>query len=229
MDNYLITKAKPSYITSVDTFQTLGEEIANAISHGFTALASIAGLVLMIVFASLNNKSALTIVSVSIFGASLILLYLTSCLYHALGQNKAKAVFQILDHCMIYVLISGTYTPVCLLLIGGWIGWTVWGINIACAITGIVLNAISLEKFDKISQVLYLIMGWSIICITGQAIKLIPVEGLAIILLGGVFYTAGTIFYRMKNHKYAHFIWHLFVMLGSLPHFYLVFHYCCLS
>lgn len=220
---------KAAYITTVDTFQTLGEEIANSISHGVTALASIAGLVLMIVFAAINGKSPITIVSVSIFGASLFLLYLTSCLYHALAQNKGKKVFQILDHCMIYVLITGTYTPVCLILIGGWIGWTVWGINVACAVIGITLNAISLKKFDKISQVLYLIMGWSIICTAGVAIKLIPIGGLAVILLGGVFYTVGTIFYRMKNHKYAHFIWHLFVMLGSLPHFYLVLHYCCLS
>lgn len=214
-------------VTVLDAFQTLGEEIANAISHGITALASVGALVIMIVCAVINNKSPLTIVSVTIFGSSLVLLYLTSCLYHALGCNKAKAVFQILDHCMIYVLITGTYTPLCLSLIGGWIGWTVWGVNVACSIIGITLNAISLEKFDKISQVLYIVMGWSIVSISGVAFKVIPLQGLFLILLGGIFYTTGTIFYRMKNHKYSHFIWHLFVTLGSIPHFFLILLYCC--
>lgn len=225
--NKLCITQTAAYETTVDVFQSLGEEIANAISHGFTALLSIAGLVLMIVFAAVNGKTATTIVSVSIFGASLVLLYLTSCLYHALAQNKGKKVFQILDHCMIFVLITGTYTPICLSLVKGWIGWTVWGINVACSVIGITLNAISITKFNRISQILYIVMGWSIICAAGAAFKAIPVTGLWIILLGGIFYTVGTIFYRIRNLKYAHFVWHLFVMLGSIPHFYVVFTTCC--
>jgi len=208
--------------------RSLGEELSNAISHGVATLLSIAGTVLMIVFASINHKGALAITGVSIFGGSLILLYLASCLYHSLIFTKAGRVFQKFDHCMIFLLITGTYTPICLSLIGGWVGWTVWGINAACCILGVTLNGISIKKFDKISQILYIIMGWSIVVASYSAIKAIPFAGLMLILAGGIFYTLGTFFYRKKNVKYAHFVWHLFVMLGSIPHFIMIFYYICI-
>lgn len=218
-------------MTDVKNFndQSLGEEISNAISHGIGAAIFIAGTVIMIMEAVLSQKGALTITSVSIFGASLILLYLTSCIYHALKINRGKKVFQILDHCMIFVLITGTYTPVCLSMIGGALGWTIWGINVACSIIGIVFNAIDLTKWHKLSLVLYVIMGWSIIFATKTAIQTVPKGALIAILTGGIFYTIGIFFYRSKGIKYMHFIWHIFVLIGSLPHFYAILKYCCMS
>ncbi len=217
-------------MTDVTNFndQTLGEEISNAISHGVGAALSIAGTVIMIVTAALNHKPAITIVGVSIFGASLILLYLTSCLYHSLAHNRGKKVFQILDHCMIFFLIVGTYTPICFSLIGGWIGWTIWGINVGCMALGVTLNAVNLKKWHKLSLVFYVIMGWSIVMAGRNIFEMIPIEGFAIVLLGGIFYTVGIIFYRAKNPKYMHFIWHLFVLAGSLCHYFFVLNYCCL-
>ncbi len=206
---------------------SLGEEIGNAITHGIGAALGIAATVLMIVAASVNHKGALAITGVSIFGASLILLYLASCLYHSLINTKARNVFQKLDHCMIFFLITGTYTPICLSMIGGWVGWTVWGINAACSVTGIALNGVSIKKFNKISQILYIIMGWSIVVAAYSAIKAIPLPGLLLILLGGVIYTIGTIFYRKKGVKNMHFIWHIFVLLGSIPHFAMIYYYIC--
>lgn len=208
--------------------QTLGEEISNAISHGLGASLSIAGCAVMIISAVLNHKSPLTIVGVSIFGASLILLYLTSCLYHSLAHNKGKKVFQILDHCMIFILITGTYTPICFSLLEGAVGWIVWGFNMVCMIVGIIFNAINLARWHKLSLVLYVVMGWSIVMTGWKIFSLIPLEGLAIVLLGGIFYTVGIVFYRAKNPRYMHFIWHLFVLAGSLCHYFFVLNYCCL-
>ncbi|MBO4310462.1 MAG: hemolysin III family protein [Lachnospiraceae bacterium] len=209
--------------------QSLKEEISNAISHGIGAALFIAGTVIMIVQASIGKKGALAITGVSIFGASLILLYLTSCLYHSLTNYKAKKVFRKLDHCMIFLLITGTYTPICLSLIGGFVGWSVWGINMACTVLGVTLNAISVRKFDKISQILYIIMGWSILMASYSVIKVIPLPGLLLVLLGGILYTLGTLFYRKKDVKFSHFVWHLFVILGSLPHFAMILYYVCIK
>ncbi len=216
-------------MTDVKKFnnQSLGEEISNAISHGLGAVLSVVGTIMMIVQACINHKPAITIVSVSIFGASLILLYLTSCLYHSLKVNRGKKVFQILDHCMIFVLIVGTYTPICLSIISGWVGWTVWGINMGCTVLGITFNAIDLKRWHKASLVLYIIMGWSIVIATGVVIRVIPWQGLVLLLIGGLFYTAGVIFYRATKPKYMHFIWHLFVLAGSIPHFIFIYMTCC--
>ncbi len=209
--------------------QSLKEEISNALSHGIGAALFIAGTVIMIVQAAIGKKGALAITGVSIFGASLILLYLTSCLYHSLTNYKAKKVFRKLDHCMIFLLITGTYTPICLSLIGGFVGWSVWGINMACTVLGVTLNAISVRKFDKISQILYIIMGWSILMASYSVIKVIPLPGLLLVLLGGILYTLGTLFYRKKDVKFSHFVWHLFVILGSLPHFAMILYYVCIK
>ena len=183
--------------------QSVKEEISNAISHGIAAALFIFGTVIMIVEASIRHKGAMAITGVSIFGASLILLYLTSCLYHSLTNYNAKRVFRKLDHCMIFILITGTYTPICLSIIRGWAGWTVWGINVACCVLGVTLNAISVRKFDRISQILYIIMGWSAIIFLYSMIKTIPLFGLALVVLGGIIYTIGTFFYRKKNLKFS--------------------------
>ncbi len=204
--------------------QTLGEEIANSISHGVGAGLSVAALVLLIVRAVITGSGALGVVSASIYGGSLVLLYLLSCLYHALSKTGARKVFQILDHCSIFILIVGTYTPIALCFIGGALGWTIFGINAVCMVIGIVFNAINMEKWKKASLVLYVIMGWLIV-ISIKSIFAFPPAALWFLVLGGVSYTVGIIFYKMKKLKFFHFIWHIFVLGGSVLQFFCVYFY----
>ena len=207
--------------------QTNGEELANSISHGVAALLSVAGLVAMIVNAVIFKKGVMTIVAASIFGSGFTALYFTSFLYHTIRDLKAKKTLQILDHCMIYVMILASYAPVCLCVMKGVWGWGIFGINLICMILGIVINLVDMHKFYRLSQALYIIMGWMILLAAYPMIHLIPVKGLLLLLLGGVLYTASVIFYRMKTKKFMHFVFHLFVMAGSIPHFIFVLLYCC--
>lgn len=211
--------AKKSFV------QTLGEEIANAISHGLGSLLAIAGTVILIVKAAIYS-GALAVVSVSLYGASLIILYSFSSLYHAITHKTAKKVLRIFDHCSIFLLILGTYIPVSLLLIGGARGWWLFGVNAFCTVVGIVFNSISLEKWKTISLVLYVVMGWSIITSMGTVISNTPVSGLLFLGIGGIMYTLGIIFYKIKSIKYMHFVWHLFVLAGSILHYFFVLNYC---
>ncbi len=197
------------------TIQTLGEEIANAISHGVGALLSIAATVVLIVVASMRSD-AIGIVSACLYGASLILLYTFSSLYHSLTNKTAKKVFQIFDHCTIFLLILGSYIPVCLTMIRGAVGWTLFGVNTFCTVIGIVFNSINLTKWRKLSLVLYLIMGWMIIFSIKPLLAVITIPEFLIELAGGLCYTLGIIFYKNKSTKYMHFIWHLFVLAGSI-------------
>lgn len=207
--------------------QSIGEEIANSISHGVGSLLSIVGTVVLIVFAALNSD-AMAIVSASLYGATLIILYTNSTLYHAITNKTAKKVFRVFDHCSIFMLILGTYIPVSLSLVRGWVGWTLFGINAGCTILGIVFNSINLEKFAKPSVILYLIMGWSVIMTVVPVFKAIiarGIGGLVLLILGGILYTVGIIFYK-SDRKYAHFIWHFFVLGGSILHYFFVMFYC---
>lgn len=207
--------------------QSLGEEIANSVSHGVGSLLSIAGTAVLIVYAALNSD-ALAVVSAALYGATLIILYTNSTLYHAFTNKTAKKVFRIFDHCSIFMLILGTYIPVSLSLMRNWIGWTLFGINTACAVIGIVFNAINLEKFAKPSVVLYVIMGWSVLMTAIPVFKAIlakGVGGLVLLAIGGILYTVGIIFYK-SDKKYAHFIWHFFVLGGSILHYFFVMFYC---
>lgn len=203
--------------------QTLGEEIANSISHGVGAGLSVAALVL-IILKSCSSSTAIGIVSAAIYGGSLVLLYLFSCLYHALSKTGARKVFQVLDHCSIYILILGTYAPISLWTIGGAMGWTVFSINIACTIIGIVFTSINIEKWHKASLVLYVIMGWLII-ISIKPVLALGRNAVLLLVLGGILYTAGIIFYKKKELKYFHFIWHIFVLGGSILHFFFIYFY----
>lgn len=203
--------------------QTIGEEIANSISHGVGAGLSVAALVLLIVRA-VHTSGSLGVVSASLYGGSLVLLYLLSCLYHALAQTKARKVFQILDHCSIFILIVGTYTPIALNFIGGALGWTIFGIQTGCMVLGIVFNAINMEKWKKASLVLYVIMGWMIV-FSIKSVLAFPAAALWFLVLGGVSYTVGIIFYKKKELKFFHFIWHIFVLGGSVLHFFCVYFY----
>lgn len=204
---------------------TVGEELWNSISHGIGALMAVAALVLLVVNGALAGD-AWKITSSCIYGATLIILYLMSTLYHALQVEKAKRVFQVIDHCSIFLLIAGTYTPITLVTLRGITGWVLFGIVWGSAMIGIILNAVNLHRFKKISMICYLAMGWVILFAFSSLIRSMPPRGVGLLLLGGVFYSVGAILYGLgKKKKYMHSIWHLFVLLGSIAHFFTIFNY----
>ena len=198
---------------------TLGEEIFNSVSHGTGSLLSIAGTVILIVFSAIYND-VWAVVSSCIYGASLIILYTMSTLYHAITNQKAKRFFRIMDHNTIFFLIAGTYTPLTLVCLRGTLGWILFGVVWGAAIIGIVLNSIDLERFRKPSVACYIAMGWVIIFALKPFMDSIPPVSLLFLLLGGVFYTVGVIFYAIKKIKYFHSIWHLFTIAGSVFHYF---------
>ena len=205
---------------------TLGEELISSISHGVGALLSIAALVLCIISAA-KGGSALAVVASCIYGSSLIILYLMSCLYHALAKNKAKKVFRVFDHCSIFLLIAGTYTPFLLITIGGTKGIIMLVIMWIAAITGIVLNSVNLEKYDKMSFVLYLIMGWMIVFSFKQLLENLARTGFILLLVGGIIYTVGAVIYAIGDDKkkYLHSILHFFVLGVSIFQFFTILLY----
>lgn len=195
---------------------TLGEEIFSAVSHGVSALLAVAALVLLLVFCEKTPKK---VVSVSIFGAMMVLLYVVSTLYHALGINRAKLVFRALDHCTIFLLIAGTYTPVTLVCMGGAWGWVLFGVVWAAAVLGVVLNGVSVERFKKVSMVCYLAMGWVVVFAMPAVLQNLSSVGFWCLLSGGICYTAGAILYGVgKKIPYIHSVFHLFVLAGSVLH-----------
>lgn len=200
---------------------TLGEEIFNSVSHGTGGLLAIAGTAVLIVFAAIYSN-AWGVVSSAIFGASLIILYTMSTLYHAITNRKAKSFFRIMDHNTIFFLIAGTYTPITLVPLRGAFGWVLFGIVWGAAALGIVLNSIDLEKFRKPSVVCYVAMGWVIVIAIKPMLDNVNPLSLWFLLIGGLFYTIGIIFYVMKKKKYFHSIWHLFTVAGSVFHYFSV-------
>lgn len=203
--------------------QTLGEEIANAVTHGLGTLLAIAATAVAIVYACFVSD-ALGIVSVSIYGFTLTLMYINSTIYHSLANNRAKKVYRILDHCSIFLLIFGTYTPIALSLIRGWFGWTVFGVLLALTVLGVVFNSIDLKKWEKASLILYIAMGWLAVFIIKPIYDIVGIMPMIYLILGGVFYTVGVIFYKLKI-KYMHPLWHLFVIGGSVFHYFFVLFY----
>lgn len=201
---------------------TLGEEIFNAVSHGTGSLLSIGGTVVLIVFTAIY-ADAWAVVSSAIYGASLIILYTMSTLYHAITNEKAKKFFRIMDHNTIFFLIAGTYTPITLSILRSSLGWTLFGVVWGAAILGIVLNSIDLEKFRKPSVVCYVMMGWVVIFAIKPLLGAMPKISLIFLFLGGAFYTVGIIFYSIKKIKYFHSIWHLFTVAGSVFHYFSIF------
>jgi hemolysin III len=202
-------------------FYSKREEIANAITHGIGACLAIAALVVLTVFAAIKG-TAWHVVSFSIFGATLVILYIASTLYHSLTHQKAKRLFRKFDHISIYLLIAGTYTPFCLAALQGWIGWTLFGIIWACAVVGTVLKSLHIGKLELLSTFMYILMGWVVIIAIKPLYDSISLSGFTFLMLGGVFYTAGTIFFIKDKNKYFHSIWHLFVLAGSTFHFFAV-------
>jgi len=198
---------------------TLGEEIFNSVSHGVGTLLAIAGMVVLIVFSAIY-ADAWAVVSTSIYGATLTILYTMSTLYHSLTNNKAKRFFRIMDHNSIFLLIAGTYTPFTLVTLRGGLGWTLFGIVWGATILGVIFNSIDLEKYKKISLVCYIAMGWVIIAAIKPMIATLPQLSLIFLVLGGICYTGGVVFYAIKKIRYFHSVWHLFVLAGSVLHYF---------
>ena len=204
-------------IYSVKT-QTLGKEIANSITHGIGAALSIAALVILAVLAS-RRSDAWQIVSFSIYGATLVLLYLSSTLYHSFVNTKIKNIFRILDHSAIYLLIAGSYTPVTLTLMRGAWGWTLFGLAWGMAIGGIIITALLLDKLKVFLVLSYVVMGLLIVIAIKPMIQMLPQGMIIWLFIGGACYILGIVFYLWKRLPYHHPIWHLFVLAGSISHF----------
>jgi len=198
--------------------QSLGEEIANSVSHGVGLLAAIGAAVVLVHSAAQQDGTA-RIVGASVFAASMVLLYLTSTLYHALPRNRAKRVFQILDHTAIFLMIAGTYTPFTLGVLRGTWGWTLFGLVWGLAVAGVVLIAVGGVRYPKLTTSLYLAIGWLILIAVKPLWQRMPSEGLFWLSAGGITYTVGVAFYAANRVRYCHFVWHLFVMAGSACHF----------
>ena len=204
--------------------QTFGEEVANTISHGIGALLAAAGAVPLIA-KGIMAGSVKAEVSLAFYAFTLVLLYTASAVYHGVKRPELKRVLRVMDHCSIFLLILGTYVPLSLLVVGGRTGWTLFLTNTALAVVGITLNAISLTRFDKISLVLYALMGWLVILALRTILQVLAPAGVALLVAGGVAYTAGIWFYKSQR-KYSHFVWHLFVLAGSVLHYLCVALYC---
>jgi len=204
--------------------QSLGEEIANSISHGVGFVAALVAFPFLVIGALQHGATA--VVGAAVFGATMSLLYLTSAIYHALPENRAKRLFQILDHGAIYLLIAGTYTPFTLGALRGPWGWTLFGMIWALALFGVVLKSMGGIRFHKLSTALYLAMGWLVVVAAKPLWLHVPGWGLFWLAAGGVAYTAGVGFYVSSHRtRYAHFVWHLFVLTGTACHFVAVLNY----
>ena len=215
--------AKPHRI-SIPKY-TLGEELMNSISHGVGALMGLTALVLCIV-KSCSPLDGYKLASGIVFGLTTTLLYLMSCLYHALKVNRAKRVFRVIDHCTIFLLIAGTYTPYTLITLRGLTGWLLFGIVWGVGILGIVLNAVSLKRFAKLSVACYIALGWVVIFASRQLIASLDRAGLWLLLGGGIAYTIGAVLYGIGAKKrYFHSIFHFFCLIGTLLHFFSIYFY----
>lgn len=215
-------KREKKYPEKNDRQYTLGEEIFGAVVHGAGGLLAIAGTVVLIVCCAMFS-GVWEVVSASIYGASLIILYTMSTLYHAITNKKAKAFFRVMDHNTIFFLIAGTYTPFTLVTLRGAFGWVLFGIIWAATVLGIVLTSINLEKYKGFSLVLYLVMGWMIIIAIVPMVRSLPMLSVVFLFIGGLFYSLGVIFYKIKSIKYFHAIWHMFVIVGSVFHYFSIF------
>ncbi len=201
----------------------IGERF-NSISHLIGAAGALAGLVILVVFASLQGD-AWRIVSFSVYGTTLLLLYVFSALYHSLS-GKAKDVFRKFDHNAIYLLIAGTYTPFTLVTLRGAWGWSIFGVIWGLAFLGIVLDSLSQKGRRVLPVIIYLFMGWLVLMVLKPLLRALPLAGFVLLLLGGLFYTAGVVFYALdKKVRHSHGIWHLFVLAGSVSHYFAVLLY----
>ena len=206
------------------TYYDSKEEQLNIISHGIGFILSIVALVLLIVYAS-RYGNVWHITSFAIFGASLIVLYAASTFYHYAKNPDLRIKLNILDHAAIYVLIAGTYTPFCLVVLKGWVGWTIFGISWGLALVGIVFKIFYFGRYDRISTIAYVLMGWVIIFAIKPLIDEFPTKGLLWLFGGGLAYSFGAFLYSRKSIRFNHALFHVFVLIGSFCHFMAVFFY----
>jgi hemolysin III len=197
------------------------EEVINAITHGIGALLAVAGLVILVVLSSIEGTSW-HIVSFAIFGSALVILYTVSTLYHGFTNTKLKSLFRKFDHMAIFLLIAATYTPFCLTVLNGWIGWSLFSIVWTFAISGIVLKVFATGRYEALSTALYVAMGWVVILFIKPVYTATSVEGFVFLMIGGALYSMGVVFFVKDKVRYFHGIWHVFVLSGSSFHFFSV-------
>jgi len=214
----------PAALSPYPSHYTPGEELANAITHGVGLLLSLVG-VPMLVLSSLSRGDALLVAGMSVFGASLVAVYASSTLYHAVRPSRAKQLLQVADHVAIYLLIAGTYTPFSLGVLRGALGWSLLGVIWTLAALGIVFKVAFRTRFRRLSTAFYVGMGWVAIVAIRPLAQAMPGAGFWLLIGGGLFYTAGVFFYVRSSPRYMHAVWHLFVMAGSACHFFSVLHY----
>jgi hemolysin III len=215
-------KAEPAH--KGEPLLSFGEEVANSISHGLGLILAIAAVPILVVAAVRAGRTQF-VVGVSVFGASMIVLYLASTLYHSLSHGPAKRVARAFDHSAIFLLIAGSYTPFTLGVLRGPWGWSLLGIVWGLAAIGLAMKAVSRLRHHWISMVLYLAMGWLVVVAIKPVLALVPLPGILLIVAGGVAYTGGLGFYAASRLRYHHFIWHLFVIAGTTCHFFAVLWY----
>ncbi len=205
--------------------QSVGEEVANSLTHGIGLVASIVGLAALLVAAA-TRGDPWVIVACAVYGATLVLLYLASTLYHALARTRARGVFRRLDHAAIYLLIAGTYTPFTLVFLRGPWGWTLFGLSWGLAVLGITLKAVFGPRWPILSTLVYVLMGWLVLAAVGPVLQHVPGGAIGWLVAGGLCYTGGVVFFALDRRvRYAHAIWHLFVLGGSACHFVAVMGY----
>ncbi|PAD31949.1 PAQR family membrane homeostasis protein TrhA [Paenibacillus sp. 7523-1] len=200
------------------------EEVANAVTHGIGAALSVAALVLLIVFSSMKG-TAWHVVSFTIYGITMLLLYTSSTLVHAWKDGKMKDLFEIFDHSSIYLFIAGSYTPLLFIAVRGTLGWTLFGVIWGIALFGVIFKAFFTKRFLFMSTIFYIAMGWLIVIAWQPLMAVIPTGGIVLLVAGGLMYTLGTLFYVWRGFPYHHAIWHLFVLAGSILHFFMVLLY----
>lgn len=206
---------------------TTGEEVINSVTHGLGALFSVAALVILAVSSAFYG-SAWHVVSFVIYGSTLVFLYLMSAIFHGLRAGKVKRamdVFEILDHSGVFILIAGTYTPFCFIVIQGALGWTIFGIVWGLTVGGIIFKLYFVKRFVFVSTLIYVLMGWLVVLAYGKVVATLPAAGLYLLVGGGIIYTVGTVFYIWQLFKFHHAVWHLFVLGGSVCHFLCVLFY----
>jgi hemolysin III len=211
-------------VSTTNREPSLGEEIANSVSHGVGFFLALVATPFLVVAAARRGDSA-AIVGASVFAATTAVLYLASTLYHALPKNKAKQIFRIIDHSAIFLLIAGTYTPFTLGVLRGTWGWTLFGLVWSLAILGIVLKSVGGIGYPRLSTALYVGRGWLALIAIRPLWVHVPVEGWLWLIAGGLAYTSGIAFYAAERVRYGHFVWHVFVLMGTVCHFFAVLWY----
>lgn len=200
------------------------EEIANSVTHGIGLLLSVAGLAILVVLAALKGN-AWHVVSCSVYGTTLVLLYAASTLYHTVRSPRPKRTLKLIDHSSIYLLIAGTYTPFTLVNLRAHGGWTLFGLVWGLSLLGILFKVFFVDRFKIVSTTVYLMMGWLVVIVLKPLLELVPSSGISLLLAGGVSYTLGVLFFAWRKLPYGHAIWHVFVLAGSLCHYFAVLFY----